>query len=331
MPQKDLSLKEMADILNQSEHYKVLTKYEKPKFYNPSRDDTKKLIGIFLDIEATGLSAQDKLIELGMVKFEYSLDGRIYCILDEFNAYQDPKIDIPPFITKLTGITNEMVGGKSINQNDVAEYLNNVDLIIAHNAAFDRPFLEKTFKNIPSKAWGCSMFDIDWNNENIESLKLEYIAYKYGFFYEGHRAITDCLVGIHILSKELRNSKQLALKQLLTNAMQPKYIIWAKNSPYERKDLLKARKYRWNMHPTQGIKAWSIELPESKVEAEINYLKSDIFNNNQINIPIDIFDAYSRFSNNTLPHQNMTNTDKYKDKLEWVNNLQQNTKTDVII
>ena len=37
------------------------------------------------------------------------------------------------------------------------------------------------------------MFDIDWRNEQIESYKLEYIAYKYNFFYEGHRAITDCL------------------------------------------------------------------------------------------------------------------------------------------
>lgn len=30
------------------------------------------------------------------------------------------------------------------------------------------------------------MFDINWSNEQIESHKFEYIAYKYNFFYEGH-------------------------------------------------------------------------------------------------------------------------------------------------
>ena len=187
-------------VLNQSDDYRVITRYKKPEFYNLNADMPKK-IGVFLDIEATGLSfADDKLIELGMVKFEYSDDGRIFRILDEFNEYQDPGLDISSFITELTGINDEMVSGNHIDESSVSEFLKDVDLIIAHNAKFDRAFFETTFPNIEPKAWGCSMFDISWNNENIESHKLEYIAYKYNFFYEGHRAITDCLVGLHILS-----------------------------------------------------------------------------------------------------------------------------------
>lgn len=202
-------LAKMAKTLNQSEQYNVITKYCKPEFYNLNAD-MQKNIGVFLDVEATGLSTEDKLIELGMVKFEYSDDGRIFRILDEFNGYQDPHQNIPEFITELTGISNETVRGHLIEESSVANYLEDVDFIIAHNAKFDRSFFEKTFPNIKPKRWGCSMYDVNWNNEKIESHKLEYIAYKYNFFYEGHRAVTDCLVGIHILSQKLYNSELLS-------------------------------------------------------------------------------------------------------------------------
>ena len=135
-----------------------------------------------------------------MVKFEYTPDGRIFRILEEFSGYQDPGLDIPPFITNLTGITNSMVHKKQIDTSDVINYLENVDLIIAHNATFDRAFFESTFPSIKPKAWACSMREIKWAEEEITSHKLEYIAYKYGFFYEGHRAIIDCLAGIHIFN-----------------------------------------------------------------------------------------------------------------------------------
>ena len=314
----DQTILNMIDALNQSDQYRVITKYNKPEFYNLSADVPKK-IGVFLDIEATGLSCtEDKLIELGMVKFEYSADGRIFRILEEFNGYQDPGRNISPFITGLTGISDDMVKGQNIDEGAVSEYLEDVDLIIAHNAKFDRSFFETTFPTSKPKAWACSMFDVNWNQEAVVSFKLEYIAYKYDFFYEGHRAIIDCLVGIHILSQELYNSKQLVFKQLLDNAMQPRFKLWAKNAAYAHKDLLRSRKYRWETHPDHGFKAWSIELPENQVEDEINYLKEEIYQS-QMNIPVDIFDAYSRFSLNSHIYQN---NNKYADKITWINQLQ---------
>ena len=311
------NLAEFAKKLNNSQDYRVLKRYKKPSFYNQD-DGSPKLIGVFLDIEATGLSYdQDKLIELGMVKFEYDSAGKIFRILNEFNAYQDPHMPIPEFITSLTGITDDMVTGKTINSSAVSQFLDGVDLIVAHNAQFDRAFFEKTFPDISAKPWACSMFDINWRNEQIESHKLEYIAYKYNFFYEGHRAITDCLVGIHILSQTLYNSKSLALKQMLDNALQLRFRIWAKSAPYEKKDILRSRKYKWLTHPTESLKAWSIELPENKIEEEFNFLKSNIYLSST-DLPVDIFDAYHRFSLKTPSH----NQDQYSDKLLWVKHLQ---------
>ena len=306
-----IDLKKLASILSKSNQYRVTEKYQKPEYYNIA-DASDKLIGVFLDVEATGLSyATDKMIELGMVKFEYTEDGRIFRLLDEFSGYQDPGLPIPEAITKLTCITDDMVKGHRINVNEIDSYLNNVDIIIAHNAQFDRTFFEMTFPAIPPKAWGCSMYDIDWKFEDISSHKLEYIAYKYNFFFEGHRAIIDCLAGIHILAQELPNSQQPVLKQLLTNALAIRFKLYATNSPYESKDLLKARGYRWSMNQNDKHRAWSIELTEDKVAEEINYLRSNVYGRSSINIPVEIFDAYSRFSNNGK-HDPL----KYRDKLD---------------
>ena len=312
-----IDLKKLASILSKSNQYRVTEKYQKPEYYNIA-DASDKLIGVFLDVEATGLSyATDKMIELGMVKFEYTEDGRIFRLLDEFSGYQDPGLPIPEAITKLTCITDDMVKGHRINVNEIDSYLNNVDIIIAHNAQFDRAFFEMTFPAIPPKAWGCSMYDIDWKNEGISSHKLEYIAYKYNFFFEGHRAIIDCLAGIHILAQDLLISKELVLKQLLTNSGALRFKLWATNSPYDSKDLLKARGYRWSMNQNDKHRAWSIELKEDKLVEEINYLRSEIYKGS-INIPVEVFDAYSRFSSNNGQLQNAT---KYQDKLEWAKML----------
>lgn len=283
---KTHDLKQLATILNESNKYRVIERYQKPECYNVE-DRSDKLIGVFLDIEATGLSyATDKLIELGMVKFEYTVDGRIFRLLDEFNGYQDPDIPIPQTITKLTGITDAMVKDHRINAVDIASYLHDVDIIIAHNAQFDRIFFEMTFPAIPPKAWSCSMYDIDWKSEGISSHKLEYIAYKYNFFFEGHRAIIDCLAGIHILAQELPNSQQLVLKMLLTNALAIRFKLYVTNSPYDSKDLLKARSYRWGMNQSDQHRTWYIELTEDKAAGEINYLRSNIYNTSSIHLPL---------------------------------------------
>lgn len=201
-------LGQLADQLHKSDEYRVIRKYQKHKGYNSGNDcnnsndkSKNKLIGVFFDIEATRLLyTSDKLVELGMVKFEYTEDGRIFNLLEEFSGYQDPNIPIPDHITKLTGISDDMAKGHSIDECVVSEYLKDVDIIIAHNAQFDRAFFETDFPNIAPKTWGCSMRDINWMDEDISSSKLEYIAYRYNFFFEGHRAIIDCLAGIHILA-----------------------------------------------------------------------------------------------------------------------------------
>lgn len=56
-----------------------------------------------------------------------------------YGGLQQPSLTIPSEITKLTGITNEMVAGQVIDMAALRILIDPADLINAHNAGFDRP------------------------------------------------------------------------------------------------------------------------------------------------------------------------------------------------
>lgn len=288
-------LEEVASLLSKSKNYQVLRRFEKIKQYNSSNEE-EKLIGIYLDTETTGLDyKKDKIIELALVPFEYGKDGRIFRILDSYSGFQDPGVPLNAQVADLTGITDEMLKDQVIDSSKVEALVRSSSLIIAHNAEFDRKFIEQQFPIFQQKEWGCSYKQILWNKENISSAKLEYLAYKFGFFYDAHRAEVDCLVGIHLLTKFLPISNKLAFKALLTNVEEKSYIIWATNSPFITKDILKTRGYRWNDGNNGKPKSWYIEVNELEKTEELNFLQQNIYHK-KTQIEIDEINSFNRFS-----------------------------------
>jgi DNA polymerase III subunit epsilon len=289
------ALQQAIELIKGSADYRLIERYKKPLYYHED-DGSPKYKGLFLDVESTGLCIpQDRIIELGMVLFEYSADGRIFKILKELSQYQDPGKAIPAEIVELTGITDEMVQGQHLDKVAFFECFKEADLIIAHCASFDRVALEAQWSDLPIKPWACSMLEVPWRKEGIESVKLEYLAYRYGFFYEGHRATIDCLAGIHLLSQVLPRSGARVLRTLLVHSQQRTYRIWAFQASIEKKDDLKKRGYRWDPSGQGKYRAWSIELPEEQVLAELGFLWEKIYANTRA-VPIEVIEASSRFS-----------------------------------
>ena len=74
-------------------------------------------IGICLDTETTGLNhAEDKIIELGIVAFEYDpITAEIIRITDRYNGFEDPGRLLPKEIIEITGITDDMVCGQHLD------------------------------------------------------------------------------------------------------------------------------------------------------------------------------------------------------------------------
>lgn len=287
----DLKYDTLALQLSKSKKYRVIKKFEGIKEYNASDQSQKRYIGIFLDVKTTGLDLEtNKIIEIALVPFEYSTDGRIFKILDSYCSFEDPKEELTEEIISLTGITDQMVKGQIIDDQEVERIVESANLIIAHNASFDRKVVEKRFPIFKNKPWACSLTEVDWKKEEIGSAKLDYLAYKFNFFYEAHRAEVDCLVGVHILAQTLPKSKELVLKQLLENARKETYRIWAEGSPFEAKDILKKRGYKFD-----GVKrCWFIDINPTESDEEIKFLQEEIYGF-QKEIKLEKITAFNRF------------------------------------
>ena len=139
------------------------------------------------------------------------------------------------------------------------------------------------------------MTQVAWAEAGYEGTKLGYLAQASGFFYDRHRAIHDCLATIELLARPMPSSGTTALAQLLQRAREPTWRIWAENSPYDFKDILKARGYRWNGDGNGSPKAWYIDVEDAAREAEVAFLKAEIYQRD-VNISPRRIDAYDRFS-----------------------------------
>jgi len=61
------------------------------------------------------------------------------------------------------------------------------------------------------------------------------LAYKFGFFFGGHRAEMGCYASLHLLSKTLPKSGDLVLNVLLRNDRLNSYKVWAMGSSFDKK------------------------------------------------------------------------------------------------
>lgn len=95
---------------------------------------------VVFDLETTGFSAiKDRIIEIGAVKVE---GGKI---TERFSTFVNPRVPIPFEITKLTGITDQMVMDAPGIEVVLKKFLDFVGdaALVAHNAGFDVGFIDQ--------------------------------------------------------------------------------------------------------------------------------------------------------------------------------------------
>jgi DNA polymerase-3 subunit epsilon len=285
----------MAKRLEASGAYRVLKRLTVPAAFNEPDGTTTKL-GIVLDVETTGLDdATDQIIELGMLKFEFAADGRIFRIVDRFERLQEPTVPVPAEIVALTGITPELLRGRSINGYEVSAFMADAVLIIAHNAAFDRRFCECVWADFASKHWACSSTEINWRRHGHAGSRLAYLLNECGYFADAHRALNDCEAALTVLSHGPVGGGTY-FGELLASARRSTVRIFAEGAPFESKDVLKARGYRWFEGDAERQKAWRKDLFENELEPELAFLKATVFGGKEVTLPVQKFSALDRYS-----------------------------------
>ncbi len=164
---------------------------------------------IVFDLETTGLSAADcRITEIGAVRI---MNGEV---VDTFNTFVNPEMPIPPRITEITGITDEMVKDAPKEKEALEAFFAFArdKLLVAHNANFDCGFVRV----------GCERCGIPFVNSYLDTLALSRFVntelqkhtldaiakyYKLGTFNH-HRASDDAEMLAAIFCEMLSRMKQ---------------------------------------------------------------------------------------------------------------------------
>jgi DNA polymerase-3 subunit epsilon len=295
MTAEDINLADLAATLEKSPDYRVLRRLA-PRSEFTGNDDPSAKIGILLDVETTGLdTARHEVIELGMVKFAYLPDGTVTGVTDVFSALNQPSTPIPPEISELTGITDATVAGRRIDADAVAAFAADSVIVIAHNAHFDRKFAERYWPLFQQKAWGCSATEVEWRKHGFDGSRLGYLLAGVGLFHQAHCAVDDCHALLEILASELPGTGRPALAALLERARRKTCRIWAEQSPFELKDELKKRGYRWSDGTDGRPKSWYTDVDELDEAEEIQFLRKAIYLKD-VDPRVQAVSAFNRFS-----------------------------------
>lgn len=154
-----------------------------------SLDDTF----VVFDIETTGLSKEtESITEIGAVKV---VGGKI---IDRFSTFVNPERPIPAEITKLTGITNEMVADAPVITEILPKFLEFCQdaVLVAHNANFDTGFIRLNAERKCGIEVKNTVLDtLELSRALLPELKkhkLDIICEQLGVSLEGHhRAVND--------------------------------------------------------------------------------------------------------------------------------------------
>jgi DNA polymerase-3 subunit epsilon len=236
-------------------------------------------IGLCLDTETTGLDhARDKVIELGIVAFEYDpATATIIRVSGCYSGFEDPGFPLSDETTEITGITDDMVRGQVFDEEQVNRLADQATLVIAHNAGFDRKFVESRFPAFSRIPWACTVNQINWQAERISTRVLEYLLFKFGWFIHAHRALNDAEGVLGILLENLPVSKTPVFRAVLDTYDEVTSKICAVGAPFDKKDLLKSRGYRWSDGTQGSCKAWWISVPGDLENDELAWLASEVY------------------------------------------------------
>jgi len=210
---------------------------------------------LILDTETTGLDPSDhQCIEIGVILFHVpsrSVLAQNSFLLPAITNAAEIINKIPPEITQLDQPWE--VGLKYFEA-----LLDKADLVLAHNASFDRQWFGLHSLPEIAKPWICTLEDISWPSElglkSRPSVKDLALAYEIPV-WSAHRALTDCIY----LAEVLRRCSDL--ETLLMQGLEPRTLMKADVS-YEERHLAKDSGFRWN-DPIRG--AWTRRISQREI------------------------------------------------------------------
>ncbi len=231
-------------------------------------------VGVVVDVETTGIGSDDVVIELALRRFRADPDGVVVKIDRPYSWLEDPCRELPEDIVRLTGITDEDVAGKVIDDEAAVRLLRSADFVCAHNARFDRAHVERRLPEASGLAWACSCNDVDWRVGGRGGPGGGGGVGASGGFPRAHRAGDDVDAVIEILRHRFPGGTT-ALAEMLATARAPSWRFRAVGAAFELKDELRLRGYRWDADGNP--KCWWREVPDARRTEEEWWLAGHVY------------------------------------------------------
>lgn len=226
-----------------------------------------------VDTETTGLDpTTDRLVEIAIERLNVDSRGQIVEMERPRSWREDPGRSMPARLTLLTGLTDADLVGCAFDDESIIRLLGEADVIIAHNAAFDRPFIDVRFPALQRRAWGCSLSQLDWLTLGFDGRALGHLLFQAGWYFKGHRAEQD----VHALATLLGSAAgddRTILSHLLERCDRPSFRVDAIGAPFDAKDLLKGRGYRWDV----TYRHWWREIDADLLDEEKDWLTKAVY------------------------------------------------------
>jgi len=164
---------------------------------------------VVLDFETTGLNtASDRVIEIGAVKMQSGT------ITDSLSVLVNPKVPLPPRITEITGINDNMLADKQTAEVEIPKLMDFIGgcAIAAHNAAFDVPMLRAELKRLGMEWNGPVLDTLGFSRKlftELKNHKLATVCKQCGVNNKNaHRAVHDATATAQCLRLMFREAKE---------------------------------------------------------------------------------------------------------------------------
>ena len=155
---------------------------------------------LVVDTETTGLTHEDEIVEIACLLLE-KRKGRL-TEMGRYEGLREPGCRISPHAEAAHGLSMARLRGHRLDMSAINLLFERCDVVVAHNASFDRRFVHALVPESRSCHWLCSCRGIAWKSHGMPNGRLQDLIAHHGIDPgQAHRAMSDVVALARLLAK----------------------------------------------------------------------------------------------------------------------------------